>query len=121
MLAAASSRTDRTLDTIRLVLLLESKRQAYPESLKRYFADVVRQTVELLQHPGSVASAVSPEAISLALSVLSDQNARRTIELIAEGQSMSQQQAEQVLETLETTFDTDGKPAHFSKEIYAAI
>lgn len=121
MLAAASSRTDRTLDTIRLVLLLESKRQAYPESLKKYFTEVVRQAVELLRHPGSVASEVSPEAISLALSVLSDQDVRKTIESIVENQSMSQQQAEQVLETLETTFDTNGKPAHFSKEIYAAI
>lgn len=121
MLAAASSRSDRTLDTVRLVLLLESKQQAYPDSLKKYFAEVIRQAVELLKQPNAVASEVSPEAISLALSVLSDENTRNTIESIVANKAMSQEQAEQVLETLETTFDTVGKPAHFSKEIYAAI
>jgi hypothetical protein len=121
MLAAASSKSDRTLDTVRLVLLLESKEQVYPESLRTYFVEVIRQTVALLKQPNSVASEVWSEAISLALKVLPDHALRSTIEEILAKNAISPKQAEQVLETLETPFDTVGKPAHFSKEIYSTI
>ena len=37
MLAAATSRSDRALETIKLVLVLEAQKQQYPEKLRNYF------------------------------------------------------------------------------------
>lgn len=121
MLAATSSRSDRTLDTIRLVLLLESKKQDYPATLRKYFKEVLEQTVALLNRPAEAAAAASSEAVSLAVKMSSDSELRELIEEILNKDSVSQQQAEQVLVSLETAFDPSRESAHFSKEIYAAI
>jgi hypothetical protein len=121
MLAATSSRSDRTLDTIRLVLLLESKKEAYPATLREYFRGVLAQTVELLNRPAEVAADASSEAVSLAVKMSSDAELRELIVEILRKNSVSQEQAEQVLVSLETSFDPSRESAHFSKAIYAAI
>jgi len=121
MLSAASSRPDRTLDMIRLVLLLETKQQTYPQSLKTYFNDVIRQTVLLLRRPSEFASEASAEAVSLALKASSNEALFRVIEDVLRESAITQEQAERVLETLEAPFDAGGESAYLSKEVYAAI
>lgn len=121
MLAAASSRSDRALESVKMVLRLESKNQQYPETLKIYFRKVIQQTVELLNDPTEVASQAMPEAVSLAVKMSSDQELRNLIEGIQKFDNISSDQAERALSSLEASFDPTGESAHFSKEIYAAI
>lgn len=121
MLAAASSRSDRTLEAVKLVFLLETKNQEYPESLKSYFKDVIKQTVALLDRPNEVASSAMPEAISLAVKLASDQELSDVIRSILADEVMSKEQAEHALSSLEAAFDTNRESAHFSREIYRSI
>lgn len=121
MLAAASSRSDRALESVKLVLLLESKQQDYPESLRTYFMSVLRQTMDLLHRPADNASTVLPEAVSLAVKMSSDQELRKAIEEILSQPKISCNTAEIALNSLEASFDPSSQSAHFSKEIYAAI
>jgi hypothetical protein len=121
MLAAASSRSDRALESVKLVLLLESKNLEYPETLKTYFKTVVQQTIDLLNRPNEVASQALPEAVSLAVKMASDQHLHDLIQEIVGEEDMSSDQAEKALSSLETPFDPTCESAHFSKEIYAAI
>lgn len=121
MLAASSSRSDRTLDTIRLVLLLETKKQDYPATLRHYFKEVLAQTVALLNRPADAAANASSEAVSLAVKMSADTELRELIEEILRRDSVSKEQAEQVLVSLETSFDPSRESAHFSKAIYASL
>jgi len=121
MLAAASSRSDRALESVKLVLLLESKQQTCPESLKAYFMSVLRQTVDLLNRPAENASTASPEAISLAVKMSSDDGLRSIIEEIFAQREISSDKAELALNSLEASFDPSSQSAHFGKEIYATI
>lgn len=121
MLAAASSRSDQTLQSVRLVLILESKNQNYPEKLKDYFREVITQTVGLLDKPADNAKAAMPEAIALAVKLSADEALRKLIEEILENDEISSEQAGQALISLEASFDPTSEPAHFGREIYAAI
>ena len=121
MLAAASSRSDRALDSVKLVLLLEAKEEAYPDTLKAYFREVIRQTIELLNNPSELASEAMPEAISLAVKLTTDDQLRELVQNLLDDENISSEQAEMALTGLETSFDPNCEPAHFSKEIYAAI
>lgn len=121
MLAAASSRSDRSLESVKLVLLLESKQQTCPESLKTYFMSVLQQTVDLLRRPTENASTASPEAVSLAVKMSNDDGLRNVIEEIFEQRKISSDKAEFALNSLEASFDPSSQSAHFSKEIYATI
>lgn len=51
MFAAVSPRSDRGLDTVKLVLRLEANDQVYPARLKEYFHTVVQQAIDLLGAP----------------------------------------------------------------------
>ena len=121
MLAAAESRSDRALETVKLVLTLETKQQQYPDSLKAYFKEVIQQTVALLKSPSSTASTALPEAVSLAVRLLSNEELRAVIEEILLQDEIDADKAETALSSLEAGFDASSEPAHFSKEIYAAI
>jgi len=121
MIAAASSRSDRALESVLLVLRLESKNQQYPDTLKSYFRTVIQQTVDLLDRPIEVASQAMPEAVSLAVKISSDEELRELIEDILKVDNISSDQAEKALSSLEASFDPAGESAHFSKEIYATI
>lgn len=121
MLAAAESRSDRALETVKLVLSLETKQQQYPDSLKEYFREVIQQTVALLKSPSATASTALPEAVSLAVRVLSNEDLRAVIEEILQQDEIDAEKAETALSNLEAGFDPSSEPAHFSKEIYAAI
>ncbi|WP_288938810.1 hypothetical protein [uncultured Roseovarius sp.] len=121
MLAAASSRSDRTLDSVKLVLRLEAARQNYPEPLKQYLQNVVKQANDLMDRPEEVASETSPEAVSLAVKFSSDEALRRALQAILGEGDISSDDAALALESLETSFDPIGESAHFGREIYAAI
>ncbi len=121
MLAAAESRSDRALETVKLVLALESKQQQYPETLKTYFNEVVRQTMALLKEPYGAASTALPEAVSLAVRLSTNAELRAVIEQILQQDDIDAVKAETALSNLEAGFDPISESAHFSKEIYAAI
>ena len=108
MLAAASSRSDRALDSVKLVLLLEAKRQAYPDTLKVYFWEVMRQTIKLLNNPSELASEAMPEAISLAVKLTADDQLRELVQNLLDDEDISSKQAEMALTCLETSFDSSG-------------
>lgn len=121
MLAAASSRSDRTLESVKLALRLEALEQKSPESLRDYLKTVVLQAVELTKRPAEVASTTLPEAISLAVRASSDPELTEILlALIGEG-NITSEKAAKALDNLETTFEPVGESAHFSREIYAAI
>lgn len=121
MLAATSARSDRTLDTVRLVLLMEANEQKYPDTLNTYFKEVIGQALSLLKNPSDFASKASAEAVSLALTISSNNKLREIIERVLEENKISQVEAEEALENLEVSFDPNREPAHFSKNIYATI
>lgn len=122
MLAAAESRSDRSLETVKLVLALETKQQQYPESLKAYFKDVIQQTIALLRSPTESASSALPEAVSLAVRLTSNDELRVAIEQILHQDGIiDADKAETALSNLEAGFDPRSESTHFSKEIYAAI
>ncbi len=121
MLAAVESRSDRALETVKLVLALEAKKQRYPETLKNYFREVIKQTLALLEEPSGTASTALPEAVSLALKLSLNQELRAAIEAIENANEIDTERAEVALNNLETGFDPSSESAHFSKEIYAAI
>lgn len=121
MLAAAESRSDRALETVKLVLSLETKQQPYPETLKAYFKEVVLQTMALLKSPADSASTALPEAVSLAVRLSSNEELRTAIEQILRQDDIDADKAETALNSLEAGFDPSSESAHFSKEIYAAI
>lgn len=121
MLAAAESRSDRALETVKLVLALETKRQQYPDTLKTYFKEVVKQTMALLNSPAESASTALPEAVSLAVRLSSNKDLRAAIEEILQQDDIDANKAETALNSLEAGFDPSSESAHFSKEIYAAI
>lgn len=121
MLAAASSGSDRTLNSVHLVLVLEAKSQKYPDELRRYFRSVVEQTVDLLKEPTNAVSGAMPEAVSLAVRMASDDELRTAIEAIIENEDFSREQAEQALSSLEASFDSNRQSAHFGEEVFGAI
>lgn len=120
MIAVASSSSDRALETVKLVLLLEVKKQDYPSTLKNYFRDVIKQTVELLEKPSDSAYEVMPEAVSLAVRLSSNDELRAVIKEILKN-DITSKRAEKALNNLEVNFDPNSESAHFSKEIYASI
>lgn len=121
MIAAAASRQDRTLDTVRLVLLLESKSQAYPNSLKTYFRTVVGQALDLLAKPAENALLALPEAVTLARHASMHQDLHKLIEEVNVKDAITKEQAQMALETLEDQFDANCEPVHLKREIYASI
>ncbi|WP_349358690.1 hypothetical protein [Stappia sp.] len=121
MLAAAESRSDRALETVKLVLALETKQQQYPDTLKAYFKEVVQQTMALLKSPSESASTALPEAVSLAVRLSSNEDLRMAIEQMLQQDDIDADKAETALNSLEAGFDPNIESAHFSKEIYAAI
>lgn len=121
MLAAAESRSDRALETVMLVLALETKQQQYPDSLKAYFKDVVQQTMALLHSPSASAPTALPEAVSLAVRLSSNNELRTAIEQILQQDDIDASRAETALNNLEAGFDPSSESTHFSKEIYATI
>ena len=121
MLAATSSRSDRTLDSIRLVLLLEAKEQDYPETLKSHFKMILEQSLQLLNSPTELISSALPEAVTLAIKMSSDEALFNALEPINTIDDITSDLAKIALSSLEASFDTDRKPAHFSQDIYSAI
>ena len=121
MLAAASSNSDRTLETVRLVLVLEEKQQAYPETLKRYFRTVVQEALGILKKPSEGVMGAMPEAVSLAVKMAYDEALLAAITALAEETDISSEQAERALRSLEATFDTNCQLAHFGEEVFRAI
>ncbi|WP_457649659.1 hypothetical protein [Profundibacter sp.] len=121
MLSAAMPKTDRALETVRLVLTLEVKDQKYPETLKSYLKKVIEQTIALLETPEKSASSAMPEAVSLAVMLSSNEDFQAAIRNMLDGDEISHERAEAALNSLEAGFDPAREPAHFSKEIYAAI
>lgn len=121
MLSATESRSDRALETVKLVLAMETKHQQYPDSLKTYFNEVVKQTIALLQSPSDTAPTALPEAVSLAVRLSSNAELRSAIEQIIQKDSIDAETAETALSNLEAGFDPRSESAYFSKEIYAAI
>lgn len=121
MLAATSSSLDRDLDSVKLVLLLEARKQDYPETLKSYFRMVLEQTMSLLNQPEKAAADAMPEAISLAVKLTSDRHLRDIIQGILGADEIPSDKAETALSSLEASLDSNIGPAHLSKDIYAAI
>lgn len=121
MLSAAMSKTDRALETVILVLVLETKNQDYPETLKKYFKNVVNQSIEILGSPEKSVSDAVPEAVSLAVKLSSNSKLRKIFEKMTNEDDISSEQAKLALNNLEAGFDPAREPAYFSKEIYQAI
>lgn len=121
MLAAASSDSDRAFGSLKLVLLLEAKNQDCPQPLKDYFWNVLDQAVKCSTDPKSISTGSKPEAVSLALRISTDNDLRSLLWEMNRTHSISADQAKRALEELEVSFDSGDEPAHFSREIFAAI
>ncbi len=121
MLAAASSRSDRTLESVWLVLQLEKTQQQYPEQLRNHFREIIDQTLALLVEPDKNVAEAMPEAVSLAVKMLSDNELKEAIESLAGKSEFSKEQAEQALSSLEASFDTNRQSPHLSQEVLGAI
>jgi len=121
MFAATLPNTDRVLETFKLGLLLESKKQDYPPSLKDYFREVINQSLALADRPEGVAASPMPEAVNLALKFTSNEALREALSELFINKKNASELAKVALKELESTFDTNRESTHFSAEIYAAI
>lgn len=121
MLAAASPISGQPLETIKLVLLLEARGEEYPETLKKYFKNVLTQTLDLLRDPAASAPTALPDAVSLAVKLSTNDGLRSAIEEIAKEDDIASAVAQNALSNLEADCDANRQSAHFSREIYAAI
>lgn len=121
MLAAASPISGQPLETIKLVLLLETRGEEYPETLKKYFRNVLAQTLDLLRDPAGSAQTALPDAVSLAVKLSTNNVLRSAIEEIAKEDDIASAIAQNALSNLEADCDANRQSAHFSREIYAAI
>ena len=121
MLAAMTSRNEHSLDTFKLVLLLQSQKQKYSEVLQKYFDAVVADSFSLLESPKMAAAIVKPESVSLALKLAADEKMYEQLKRLINAEADPAECAALVLDSLETTFDANRESAHLSREVYAAI
>lgn len=121
MIAATSSKDDRVLETLKLVLMMASKQEAYSQRLKEYFFNTFTNARDLLDDPTSFHSDIKPDVISLAVRLKANEELLDVLTKMLEQQEILEDPAAKALTQLENTFDTNREPAHFSKEIYASI
>lgn len=121
MLAATSQESDRALETLKLVLLLESKEKEYPEILRKYFDTVMSQAYDLLLEDPEGVSEALPDAVSLAVKIKGDCELSKFSKQFHKTHKVSKEQAIEALQILEASFDSNCKPEYFSQDIYSTI
>lgn len=120
MIAAAASGTDRIFDMVMLALQLRAKPQGAPDQLQAYLDKTVRKALLLLERPADELATASPEAVSLAVVLSTNDRLATTFrELLGAGEA--QGSAQNALQGLEAVFDANSKSAYFGREVYAAI
>ncbi len=121
MIAATSSKGDRVLETLKLVLMMASNKEKYSDTLKDYFFNTFTNAKSLLNNPTTFDDDLSPDVISLALRLKVNEELLELLEQMHQEQKISKEPAFEALNQLESVFDPSREPAHFSQEICASI
>ncbi|MBF9035207.1 hypothetical protein HKCCE2091_13255 [Rhodobacterales bacterium HKCCE2091] len=121
MLAAASPKHDDTLETIKLILSLQASGNDVPESLSRHLVETLAAAIALIREPVKNGRSSSAETIMLAISIHENPEALTKSEEIIDHRGDLATNAQALLRDLEESSDPQGKPSHFSGEVYAAI
>lgn len=120
MIAAAASRTDRILEMVRLALQLRAAQSGNHHQLDSYLDATVKKALAVLEHPSEELAGATPEAVSLAVALASnDVLARSFRELINVGDPKVR--ARDALHGLEAVIDSNSQSAYFGREVYSAI
>lgn len=120
MLAAASPRPNDMLGTVRLALLLESKGQDLNKTLKEYLIHSLEGALAIIDRPQENAKTAKPEAVLLAISLLTSTEARDAVDALIKKENSSES-ADLLLRNLENYSDASGQSSYFGREIHTVI
>ncbi len=122
MFISATPQSEKSLETVRLVLSMAANEAEYPQELKAYFLKVVKDALELIANPAENAMRVEREAISLAVLLTgSDESIMDAMKNIVKSDELDPGAAKTALNRMGSHFESANKFTNISPEILSAI